>query len=939
MKILQHLLLVASLQLSHSALASSDDLPECEFDTQVQFYNVDIDVLNLPENCRDPDLINIGFITQDVVDETEEKMPDYREEYMSTLVCPFPDEVAEGRRRRRRQLDTIAMRHLQTTTTRTRRYRFRGTGRCRRCRRNNNARMLEDVSDGRICSIANQVESLYDKANYAAVTAESILTRMTERANSVVFNGTDTSRTRLETAREYAMSITNNANMAFKVSESVATLCVASTKLRSSTALLLEKAKQEHARTTVATDNATESLTSMRKILFELDTLYHYTLASSSQGQRRELWRRFRRKIRNPSSPSSSSESGSSSGSGSYTPGPFGISNLILVDADTSTDIATIGSPECEPMNKCFNGATLFNIRAETFGNVKSVYLKSDGPIREPGRKEGIAPYSVWGDDGKGDFTRHELKEGTYTITAQAADRRGNKSSMFTKTFTVAPSSLTVAASAPDPTPSPATSLTAAPTASPTVSPTPDPTSRPSLSPTEETPEPTTEFPSSSPTRETPEPTAESPSSYPTNHPTTAPTASPSLMPSKEPETPAPTALPSKVPTDPPTMIPTSSPSSMPTETQETPEPTEFPTAMPSSSPTTAVSEAPSLTPTTPIELAAILSDLPRTREMDYLSRLTSNLDSGNTECEEVKQAMILKTLAEETAIAGDDTYDKIFEIARGYEGNADVERIKKKAKASNDKVHNEAAKACAAAELASDLCEAARRRLLDGKQKQIHEEVEVASAAVLESRLALSETKTAKNEMKEAVDLIEFDPKMSQLEANVEQDVAALVEHLDNVEAAITEVEAQLQALPDETTPEASALKTKLESLVKEEKQIEEVLANDEQFLVSQSALKKEEMYQSTAPNFKQSPPLQYVETSSSPENGLPKGDTALLQYLLRSRTSEENIDKQANWDAADETAGSKEEWFRRFGDRLVADLETRYVTIDLVVLSKSTW
>lgn len=42
---------------------SDDNLPECEFDTEVQFYNIDIDVLELPELCTDFDLSSFRMLS------------------------------------------------------------------------------------------------------------------------------------------------------------------------------------------------------------------------------------------------------------------------------------------------------------------------------------------------------------------------------------------------------------------------------------------------------------------------------------------------------------------------------------------------------------------------------------------------------------------------------------------------------------------------------------------------------------------------------------------------------------------------------------------------------------------------------------------------------------------------------------------------------------
>ena len=44
---------------------TNNDLQKCEFDTEVQFYTADIDVLDLPEACHEEnELATIGFLIQ-----------------------------------------------------------------------------------------------------------------------------------------------------------------------------------------------------------------------------------------------------------------------------------------------------------------------------------------------------------------------------------------------------------------------------------------------------------------------------------------------------------------------------------------------------------------------------------------------------------------------------------------------------------------------------------------------------------------------------------------------------------------------------------------------------------------------------------------------------------------------------------------------------------
>lgn len=430
----------------------------------------------------------------------------------------------------------------------------------------------------------------------------------------------------------------------------------------------------------------------------------------------------------------------------------FGIEDLVLVDAVTNQDID--GAIDCAiAINRCFNGATRFNVRAKVFGNVKSVFLTSTGPIRESGRDEGIAPYAVWGDNGKGDYNRMELKPGTYTITAQATNEQGEKSPVVSKTFIVV---------------------------------------------------------------------AE--------------------------------------------------------ETQLT------------NAPTSSQSESTS-----------------RTGEQEFLDRLTANLDSSNTACEKVKEAMVQKTIAEETAMQGDKVYDEVMKLAIGNEGNSDVERIKKDAEEKHSRILEEAAKACGTADLASQVCmhsQTQSQRSLAKEDEIVQKELVASAGSVLESRLALSDEKVAREEMEEVIALIGFDPVMSELQTAIKDDERILKRHKDDVEDKISQVNSQIKAMPD-SAPEIAVLEKKKDSLVAEELQIEDALDNEEKFVISQSALKKDELYESVAPDFSKSPPL---------------------QYILRSKQSNNGVSVvEKNWKTEDETAGSKEEWFRRFCEKLAIEVPRR--------------
>lgn len=278
--------------------------------------------------------------------------------------------------------------------------------------------------------------------------------------------------------------------------------------------------------------------------------------------------------------------------------------------------------------------------------------------------------------------------------------------------------------------------------------------------------------------------------------------------------------------------------------------------------------------------------------ETKYLDRLETNLNTSNTACEQVKQAMIQKTIAEETLVQSDKTYDEVMKLARNVAANTDIERIKQEIEFAHLRVELETTKARAAADLASLMCNKAADnsiRKLVNEDNELVQEVEAAATAVVEARLSLTDEKRLRDEMEEVVALIDLNPAMG-------QDEATLLELKDAVEAEILQVESQIEALP-ESSGEIATLERKKQSLLAEKTEIEEALSNQNEFTISQSALKKGEFYDSVAPDFNEFPPL---------------------QYILTSTLAGTNLTVQKNW-GNEETSGSKEEWFRRFGDLLV--------------------
>ena len=476
----------------------------------------------------------------------------------------------------------------------------------------------------------------------------------------------------------------------------------------------------------------------------------------------------------------------------------------------------------------------------------------------------------------------------------------------------------------------------------PSLSPSVEPTGAPTTIPSETPSIALVEDPSSKPAIVP----SSSPSVDPSGVPTTIPSESPSIAPVEDPSS-KPTVVPSLspsaesngtlclIPNKSSSTVTVEDPSSKPLSPQSS-SPSMMPTQrlseLPSWFPSMTLSNNPSIMPSdstlAPIAAAqappqgAYVTQMPSSapsglvaaatfQEDEFITRLSSNLGASNTDCEEVKTAVIQKTIAEQALLLSGAIYDEVMQMASGYDGNADVESIKMKAQAAHQKVQEEGAAAATAAELASEWCGQSQnpqmRRLQGAYEQLVQEEATVATQATQQAREALSEEKVSRNEMEELVSLIEFDPAMSQLEVAIEEDEALLKDHLNAVESEISHVDSQIEQLPA-AAPKVVSLEKKRDSLVKEEIQIEDVLTNEEQFRLSQSALKKDEFYESVAPIFIAAPPL---------------------QYILRSSQHGTNLTVETNWDPEDETAGSKEEWFRRFGDMVASEVPKRLIKV----------
>ena len=99
---------------------------------------------------------------------------------------------------------------------------------------------------------------------------------------------------------------------------------------------------------------------------------------------------------------------------------PLAISDFILVNAATNTDITSLVNNPC---NGCIGPTDPINVRVTVVGEATSVMMSLNGPVSHE-QTEGVAPYALFGDD-SGNYHEHQLMIGDYSIFAQALDENG----------------------------------------------------------------------------------------------------------------------------------------------------------------------------------------------------------------------------------------------------------------------------------------------------------------------------------------------------------------------------------------------------------------------------------------------------------------------------------------------------------------------------------
>lgn len=297
---------------------------------------------------------------------------------------------------------------------------------------------------------------------------------------------------------------------------------------------------------------------------------------------------------------------------------------------------------------------------------------------------------------------------------------------------------------------------------------------------------------------------------------------------------------------------------------------------------------------------------MPTEREIEYANRLQENLASSQTECDEGLVAANEPTLAEEAVKTADEKYANIVATASLHAENKDMQGLLDEASAVHMKVQQEADMTTLNAKFASTWCGHAlstqRPNYRDWYAKYAMEARDEATQHSLRARNALDVLKTSlAQDIQDLILMIELNPDMIMLEAEYEVDKQILTDHLEDVKAAIGELDVEMAALPVDA-PETIPLLRQRAPLVEEQKQVEGAISSASAFGLGQSELLRKELLESLTPGCDVDPPLVYTLRSFQ---GYQASDT--------------------NWSPEEETNGSKEEWYRKFGDLIAQRVPER--------------
>lgn len=273
-------------------------------------------------------------------------------------MCPLP-KATDVEDVRSRILSEKAT--LQRGLARRKTYTYSGSGRCRRCSTQRRRFLSTSYSAETICSVAEATLADKELAAEAAETAKHALVEALRGSSGLISkNNIDTIIHKVDEANYRCKKENHLAEAASKAAMNACEHAQNDPDFHVMSRL--SKQAEDSAKITKnAAERAQHALKSVKQVSSLID----------SRQEHRDL-------------DNDSSEEEESDDYDART--PFGIEDLVPVNADTNRDIlgdSFYDNPlDCKPYaNACFKGATNLNIRAETFGPVSRVLLSISGPV------------------------------------------------------------------------------------------------------------------------------------------------------------------------------------------------------------------------------------------------------------------------------------------------------------------------------------------------------------------------------------------------------------------------------------------------------------------------------------------------------------------------------------------------------------------------------
>jgi chromosome segregation ATPase len=289
-----------------------------------------------------------------------------------------------------------------------------------------------------------------------------------------------------------------------------------------------------------------------------------------------------------------------------------------------------------------------------------------------------------------------------------------------------------------------------------------------------------------------------------------------------------------------------------------------------------------------------------RARELGSTSSDSDEDYSVDDVCDEIGKAEFYQTLAENAMKNATKTALAMNEMSKDYSHYKDVQKIIKKAQECYDKVEKEKDDTIEKMENVKEQCEKAKEKPEDASKfmKAAKKKREDVAKEALKANKELLKLKEEEDKMLEMGEVLGFDPVMTELEETIKQDNEKLESDIEKIEEEIKEIDTEAAETVD--IEEQKLLEQNREEYIKQEKELQDILASNEKFINSQDDMKREIYYSSIL--------------GRSNQQGGP------LQIILASYGDQTK--GMANWGRNSKTS-TLQDWFEKFASLVLDELK----------------